>query len=119
MKILLGCGGRDFKPEIGDLREVVDALRPYGFTHIRHGDARGADRWFDLVAAELGCEVQRRPADWERFGQRAGFLRNAQMLNEAPRPVLVCALPGGRGTNDTIRRAKHAGVRVIRPLGRI
>lgn len=119
MKVLLGCGGRDFRPEIGDLREVVEVLRPYGFTHVRHGDARGADRWFDIVAAELGCEVQRYPADWERFGKRAGFLRNAAMLAVDPKPVLVCALPGGRGTQDTIRRAKRAGIQVIRPLGRI
>src|SRR5262249_47881897 len=76
------------------------------------GGARGAD----TIAAEwakarsLPCDVFM--ANWAELGRKAGPIRNQQMLGEG-RPNLVVAFPGGRGTEDMIRRARSAGVEVI------
>ncbi len=55
------------------------------------------------------------PAQWEKYGRRAGYLRNKQMLEEG-KPELVIAFPGGVGTRMMVQLAKTAGVEVIEVL---
>lgn len=74
-----------------------------------HGAAPGADslakEWADLRGiAENGY-----PADWTRFGRKAGPIRNQRMLDQG-KPDIVIAFPGGRGTADMVRRARTAGI---------
>ena len=63
-------------------------------------------------AKAFGYEVQKFPANWKEYGKRAGYIRNAQMLNEG-KPDLVVAFPGGKGTQMMIKLAKAAGVKVV------
>jgi hypothetical protein len=51
------------------------------------------------------------PAQWDRYGEAAGPIRNAWML-EFGKPDLVVAFPGGRGTADMISKARKAGIEV-------
>jgi len=48
------------------------------------------------------------PANWEKYGLRAGFLRNTEIVAEADE---VVAFWDGesKGTQDTIKKAKEAG----------
>ncbi|MDA8301927.1 MAG: DUF2493 domain-containing protein [Actinomycetota bacterium] len=114
MKVLV-CGGRDFA-DYGWLAEVLDKLwqEAGGELLVMHGGACGADAlagsW--AMSHKLPRLVFR--AEWERYGRRAGPLRNQRMLDEA-RPDLVVAFPGGRGTADMVARALRAGVPVRRP----
>lgn len=78
-----------------------------------HGDAKGADTMADSWAVVNWCEIQSYPADWDKYGKRAGYLRNMQMLVEG-KPDLVVAFPGGRGTANMIKLAEEAGVEVIK-----
>jgi hypothetical protein len=61
-----------------------------------------------------GDEAQQEifPADWERYGKRAGPIRNAEMVKAGADVVLAFPLPGGRGTQHTIRLAREAGIPV-------
>ena len=86
-------------------------LERLGPSLVIHGGARGADS----LAAQW-CIKQRVPemvfrAAWSQVGLAAGPRRNARMLAEG-RPDLVVAFPGGRGTEDMVRKARLAGVRV-------
>jgi hypothetical protein len=91
-----------------------DLRRPVNFSEIEviHGDARGADRWAAEVARQLGCRVRAFPADWDRFGKRAGILRNLQMLDQEPVLVLAFQFNGSRGTQHTISEARRRGIPV-------
>ena len=51
------------------------------------------------------------PAQWGKFGDAAGPIRNAKMLEEEL--DLVVAFPGGAGTADMVRRSKKAGFKVM------
>jgi hypothetical protein len=108
MTIVLVCGGRDYR-DAETLFRVMDSLCVSG---VIHGGARGAD----LLAGEwcnrrnIPCWVF--PAAWETYGKASGHLRNAQMLTVG-RPDIVVAFPGGRGTNDMMRKSRLAGVPVI------
>jgi YspA, cpYpsA-related SLOG family len=108
------CGGRDFADAEGMALVMtrIIAIKAGWPSRLVHGAARGADLLAADWAKHSGIEEIAMPADWEREGKVAGFLRNQRMLDEA-KPILVIAFPGGNGTRDMIRRSKAAGVEVI------
>lgn len=112
MKVIV-CGGRKYehKARVFTVLDAIHAETP--ITILMHGNARGADGWADDWGADHSSEVQvaRFPADWEKHELAAGPLRNQEMLDAAP--DLVVAFPGGNGTDDMVRRAKAANVKVI------
>jgi hypothetical protein len=110
MRILV-CGGRDYA-DARSLNATLDTLhaeRPV--TELIHGAARGADRLAAAWAETRRIPALAFPADWERHGKSAGFLRNADMLRQG-RPGVVLAFPGGRGTAHMVKLARKAGVPV-------
>jgi hypothetical protein len=61
-----------------------------------HGDSRGADLLAGEVAKQVGFETEVHPANWDRYGKRAGYLRNVEM---AELGADVClAFPKGEAT---------------------
>lgn len=110
MRVLV-CGGRDFS----DCKRIFDVLDDLARTEVVdcliEGDERGADRIAGAWAKRRRVDLRLFPADWAKYGRRAGPIRNQQMLDDG-RPDLVIAFPGGRGTDDMVRRATAAGVHV-------
>lgn len=91
-------------------------------TVLIHGNCVGPDQWAELVIGENyqgwfddggGPQLLRFTPDWSRHGNRAGFVRNEQML-VVGKPDLVLAFWDGKshGTLDMIRRAVAGGVPV-------
>lgn len=111
MKLLVS-GSREFS-DFALTRRWLQALLLPGDILI-HGAARGADTAAAVVALEMGIECIPYPADWDKYGKKAGPIRNQQML-EAEHPDLVLAFPlhGSRGTWDMMDRAIKAKVHVI------
>ena len=110
MRILV-CGGRDFNS-----RALLNkALQPYASKDniIIQGSARGADDLAKIWAVDNDIEFKNYPADWNKYGKRAGYIRNVQMLNEG-KPDLVIAFPGGKGTQMMINLAESAGIPVVK-----
>ena len=105
---LLACGGRDFI----DGAYVEAVLSIYPITLLICGMARGADTLAYQYARANNIPTLEFPADWQRYGKRAGMVRNTVMLTEG-KPDLVIAFPGGRGTEMMCDIAKRAGVEVI------
>jgi len=120
--LLLVCGGRDYA-DSGHVFGVLDALQPRAVVHgacgvdadrPRWAGLRGADRLADAWCARRQVPAIRVPARWSALGQRAGAVRNQQML-ELYHPALLVAFPGHLGTADLVRRARAAGVPVWKP----
>lgn len=104
---------------ITDPRQVAAAVAASGFdiTEVVSGTARGADQLGELFAEEHGIPVRRFLADWNRYGKRAGMLRNLAMLEcaaAAPEGGGLIAVWDGRspGTRHTIEHARKAGLPV-------
>lgn len=111
MKVLV-CGGRDYhnKLRVWAILHEIQAETP--ITYLIHGGARGADLLGASWATSTnGVATVRCDANWARDGRAAGPIRNHGMLGL--NPDLVVAFPGGRGTDDMIRQAQKAGVRVM------
>ena len=104
------CGSRHWQDAV-PIADLVARL-PAGTTVI-HGGAPGADSLAAHYAAARHLPVEAIPADWKRFGPRAGPLRNRQMLASGVDAVYAFRLPGASsGTDDMIRIARAAKVPV-------
>lgn len=112
IKVLV-CGGRDYRDYHTVAAWLHDIHLTDGISMIIQGGANGADEMAGDWAKLMAIPCLRVPADWQEHGKRAGYLRNAKMLEY--KPDLVLAFPGGRGTNMMIDLAKKAGVKIVQP----
>lgn len=110
MKILV-CGGRDYS-DMAKVFQILDTLT--GVSVVVHGAARGADTLAGLWAASKSLKEKPYPADWNRYGKRAGPIRNLRMLDDNPDIELVVAFPGGAGTENMIALAEARGIKILR-----
>lgn len=109
MRVLV-TGGRNYNDAALVMRILCD-LKP---TVVIVGDATGADSLAWAWCSQFRVPCSRYFADWSTYGKSAGPIRNQRMLDEG-KPDLVVAFPGGRGTEDMVRRAERAGIQVKRP----
>ena len=86
MKVII-AGGRN----ITDYNIVKTAYHKSGFqaTEIVSGAARGVDYLGELFAKDNCIAIRSFPADWNKYGKRAGPLRNLQMAEYADALIAV------------------------------
>lgn len=117
MKILI-CGSRNFPFECYELVEetILSHIPKDDPVTIIEGGAFGADALGKRFASEHGLALESYPANWKLYGQKAGLIRNSQMLiSGCPDLVLAftIAYPASPGTQDMINRAVKANVKTI------
>lgn len=114
-------GGDEVLCDDDIVETIVDTmLKQYveeGFTiHIVEGEARGADIAGFRYAKKRGYDCVQFPADWNKYGKRAGFIRNAEMYgflkDKEHRSALLFWDGKSRGTRDNFIRARNTGVKV-------
>jgi hypothetical protein len=121
---VLVTGSRDWPiPALvwGALNDVRDeALITDRHVVIVHGACpRGADdhaaKWC-ATAAQFANSVaeEKHPANWQLNGKRAGFIRNAHMVNLGADLCLAFIRNGSRGASHTAALAEEAGIPVRR-----
>lgn len=124
MRIII-AGSRDFndynKLKSETLR-IVKELKDEGYSTKREnveivsGTAKGADQLGERFAKEYKLNLVRFPANWDSFGKRAGYLRNAEMSKYAKQDkeigVLIAFWNGSKGTKHMIDLATKDGLKV-------
>lgn len=78
------AGGRNFD-DYGFLKENMDwtLQNIEDDIVIVSGAARGADSLGEKYAREKGYDIISKPADWDKFGRSAGYIRNKEMAEIA------------------------------------
>ncbi len=111
-KRVIVAGSRTFQNypllcnELDKIREQID--------EIVCGEARGADTLGRTYAYDNDIKIKSFPADWERYGKAAGFMRNNEMAQYADEAIIFW---DGKsiGSKDMIDKMEKLGkeVRVI------
>lgn len=98
-----------------DVDCIVDALERYwncyGVAILISGNCpNGADDIAEHEAAELGYVLELYPANWNRYGKRAGFIRNAAMVAAKPTHCMAFIRNNSPGATHCLELAKAAGI---------
>ena len=114
IRSIIVCGGRYYTNK-EFLWKQLDYWFPYLDGNILiHGGAKGADtiagNW-TLTQKGIGSIVY--PANWDKHGKSAGWVRNWDMANTKPTPIAVLAFPGGKGTASMVKIARDKNIFVV------
>ena len=106
MRVIV-CGSREWTSREAIADRLFDL--PPGST-IVHGAAKGADRIAGQEAQKLGHLVEEHPADWEKHGKRAGYIRNALMASLGADLCIAFWDGRSRGTAMMVDIAEENGI---------
>ena len=113
MRIII-AGSRGVTDKVKVITALTMALeewKPREVTEIISGGARGVDTLAEELANEYKIAFREYPADWDKYGKRAGYLRNEQMADAADGLVLVWD-GESRGSKHMLDIAKRKGLKV-------
>lgn len=111
---IIVTGSRDWT-DGWTLRKALFAARIEGeYVLVSGGCPTGADAMAERLAEEYGIDLERHPADWEKYGKRAGFIRNAEMVNLGADLVLAFIKNNSKGASMTADLAEKRGIEVVR-----
>lgn len=116
---VLVTGSRDWTNSrliCGELGKVASEEGRDRIVVVHGACPRGADRIADLYAGSQDFGIERHPANWERYGKRAGFRRNAEMVALGADLCLAFIRNGSRGATHCAGLAGKAGIEVRRFL---
>lgn len=108
---LVIAGGRDYTLTRADYVSLDALAVKLGVAEVVSGGAKGADAGGEDWAKSRGFPVRLFPAQWKRYGKRAGPIRNREMAEYAD---AVALFPGGSGTESMRREARRSGLPVYR-----
>ena len=110
MRKIIVAGGREFQ-DYEFLKSVLEVAIGEDKVQIVSGGARGADTLGEVYAEEFGHEIKVFKADWKKYKNAAGPIRNESMAEYADE---LCAFWDGRstGTKHMIKYARQLGLEV-------
>lgn len=114
---LIIAGGRDFNDYELLVKEVENFMVLNKVTHfedleIVSGMARGADSLgVKYSESHQPIKLTKFPANWDKYGKSAGYIRNKEMANYAD--ALIAFWDGkSRGTQHMINLASQKGLKI-------
>ena len=116
---ILVCGGRHFSDYALLEKTINGVIAESGCKDIEivSGHCVGADRLGELYAEKHNVQVKIFPAEWKKYGKRAGSMRNKQMIDYISgfknKIVVAFVSAKTKGTRNTISLAKRANIRII------
>lgn len=116
MKVL-ATGSRNWQTYQPIKDVILDLYCTYdGKISFSHGGCRGVDAIVDMVCDELNIYCVVYPAEWDKYGRKAGILRNKEMF-DIEKPDLVIAFHEdlfgrSRGTLHMVQYAHENGCEV-------
>lgn len=76
----------------------------------------GADYFADQWCFSNFLEPERHPADWAKYGKRAGFIRNKEMVYSGVDHCIAFIKDNSKGASMTARLAEQLGIPVTKVI---
>jgi predicted Rossmann fold nucleotide-binding protein DprA/Smf involved in DNA uptake len=102
---IVGSRRRDGLADYNAVRAKFDELYKPGDRLVSGGCPKGADRFAEGIAKELGLTITIHYPDWSR-GRNAGLERNATIVAWADVVIAAVAADRTGGTESTVRHAE-------------
>jgi hypothetical protein len=114
MKRVLVTGSRTWSDGALITRVIDDIRYEIGMFVLVHGAATGVDTIASRWQTAWGRPSEAHPADWDRYGKRAGYVRNAEMVDAGADLCLAFIHNRSRGATMCADLAEKAGIPVRR-----
>ena len=111
MRILI-TGSRNFD-NFKLMKYILNFFKEEKDITLIHGDCRGADKIAGYIGKRLGFNIEAHPADWDKYGKKAGPIRNTEMVDSGTDLVLAFPIGNSYGTKDCIRKAEQRGIPIV------
>lgn len=114
MRILI-TGSRKWTDYDTIHKAIGEAWLTFGRPHevyVVHGKAKGADYLAGVAAKRMGFAVEEHPADWGKFGNSAGYVRNKEMVDAGADVCLAFIRNNSKGATMCADLAGKAGIPV-------
>lgn len=111
MRILI-TGSRDFD-NFELMKYILNFFKEEKDVTLIHGDCRGADKIAGYIGKSLGFNIEAHPADWDKYGKKAGPIRNTEMVDSGADLVLAFPIGNSYRTKDCIRKAEQRGIPIV------
>lgn len=101
---ILVCGSREYS-DYEKLKEVLDSITLWyerDEISIISGGAEGADSLAKEYCKNRNLQIEEVLPDWEKYGRKAGYIRNKQMIEMNPYMVIAFWDGKSSGTKITI-----------------
>jgi YspA, cpYpsA-related SLOG family len=115
VKIII-TGGRDFTDKEFIFRTLDNIHLKTSISSLIHGDSTGVDKIAEGWAKSRSIPVAAFPADWDKYGKKAGPIRNRIMLDKHMDASMLVAFPGGRGTSDMVKQTSETPIQINKVL---
>lgn len=105
--VVAGCRNyEDYEEARAYIEMCIKTIRNKYVLVFLSGGCSGADMLGERYANENGFQIERYPADWQKYGKTAGPKRNLQMAKDCD--YVICFWDGKiRGTASMIAYAKE------------
>lgn len=113
MRILI-TGSRDWEDVGTLLQTLIEYDHLPDVTLVSGACPTGADAHCERFAEGFQWTVERHPADWDKYGKRAGFIRNDEMVKLGADVCLAFIKNESKGASMTARIAEAAGIETRR-----
>jgi hypothetical protein len=115
--VVLVAGSRNYY-DYNEFSDVMDYThKKYNITEIVSGGARGADSLAERYAKENNIPIKVFKANWDMYGNAAGYIRNAEMhnyLKDFEDRMCICFWDGqSRGTAHNFKLSKNNNTKLV------
>jgi len=106
---IIGTRRRDSKKDYLKVRKAFLQIYEEGDTICSGMCLRGADRFAVVLAERYGTPIIWHPAEWDKYGKAAGFIRNGFIARDSDVLIACVAKDRKGGTEDTIKKFQKLG----------
>lgn len=111
MRVII-AGSRNITDYILIKKAIVESGLKDDITEIISGGARGVDSLGEIYANEYDIPIKRFSVNWNKYGKRAGYVRNQEMAMYGD--ALIAIWDGkSKGTSHMIDIAEEMGLHVF------
>jgi hypothetical protein len=110
---IVGSRRRDSKEDLEKCWAVFNKIYDIGDTLVSGGCPKGGDKFCEIIANTLSIPIKIHKAEWDKYGKRAGFLRNTFIADDCDILIAVVSPDRTGGTEDTIKKAETLGKKII------